>query len=223
MKVNESILQNSVDAQNQTHEKLKIVESENPNAKRILFFGNSITLHERKPEIGWHNNWGMAASAEEKDYVHIVLKGMRERYGDISYAVVNVSEWERNYWKNEVLEKFQATKAFHADIIIFRFGENVYHEQLAQHSLLDGLQAFANHFVGGATKVIVTDCFWEHEHICNALKTLAEQNGYDFVSLVDLGYQKENMAIGLFEHEGVALHPGDLGMQRIAERILEKL
>jgi hypothetical protein len=27
----------------------------------------------------------------------------------------------------------------------------------------------------------------------------------------------------LFWHEGVANHPGDLGMQRIAERVLEKL
>lgn len=223
MKINDKILKNDVEAQNQTREKIKIFESENPNAKRILFFGNSITLHERKPEIGWNNNWGMAASAEKKDYVHLVLKALQARYGDVSYAIVNVGEWERNYWKEEVLQKFQAVKDFHADTVIFRFGENVCHEQLENHSFAEHLQTFISHFTDNAEKAIVTDCFWEHEHLCRALKTVAEQNNYDFVTLSDLGYHEENMAIGLFEHKGVAMHPGDLGMQRIAERILEKL
>ena len=41
------------------------------NADRILFLGNSITLHG--PYINWNEDahWGMAASEESKDYVHL--------------------------------------------------------------------------------------------------------------------------------------------------------
>ena len=30
---------------------------------RVLIYGNSIALHGRAPKIGWHGDWGMAASA----------------------------------------------------------------------------------------------------------------------------------------------------------------
>ena len=48
---------------------------------KVLFVGNSITLHGPKADIDWHGNWGMAATSADKDYVHLVTKALAARQG----------------------------------------------------------------------------------------------------------------------------------------------
>src|SRR6478736_813612 len=54
---------------------------------RILFLGNSITLHGPSPSIGWTGNWGMAASTESRDYAHVLAA----RIPGATFDVRNVS------------------------------------------------------------------------------------------------------------------------------------
>lgn len=222
MKVNKDIINNNVKAENQTSQKFKVTLV--PNAvKRVLFVGNSITLHETAPHIGWNNNWGMAASAEQNDYVHIVVQSLTDKYGNVSYCVCNASEWERNFWDENVLHKFEGARNFDADVVIVRLGENVNRDELANYDFAECCNKFIKFVAPNAKQVIVTDTFWEYEPICTPMCELATENGYKFVSICDLGYLDENKAVGKFWHEGVASHPGDLGMQRIAERLLKVL
>ena len=64
---------------------------------RIMFIGNSLTIHELKPEIGWNKQCGMAASDINHDYVHIVYKNLLNKYKSVSICVCNAKEWELDY------------------------------------------------------------------------------------------------------------------------------
>ena len=71
-----------------------------------------------------------------------------------------------------------------------------------------------------AKKIILTTCFWASADRDDVIKQVASEQGYD---LVDINCTDEKeMALGQFEHQGVAAHPSDYGMEMIANRIFEK-
>ena len=65
----DEVIKNTVPAKQQTNQAV-ISDKTELNHIRIMFLGNSMTYHGKKESIGWYNQWGMAASKEENDYVH---------------------------------------------------------------------------------------------------------------------------------------------------------
>ena len=193
--------------------------------KRVLFFGNSITRHEPNPDLGWYGDWGMAASSIENDFVHVIVRELDKVYGKIDYCIAQGSKWERGYTHtDEVLnEIYSKARDFKADIVIVRIGENITPEE---HLKVDCKSAVdeAIRFLASNenAKVIVTDMFWYaiYNHV---FREIAEERGYVFCHITDLEEDESTMAKGLFEHKGVAAHPGDWGMKCIADRILAKI
>lgn len=192
--------------------------------KRILFVGNSITLHGVRPEIGWHGCWGMAASAEEKDYVHLTMGKVRSIIPDAAFCICQVADWERNFFRgDEVLEQYAYARAFEADIILLRMVENCPKKEYEYNIFMEQLDKLVRYLnKTGTAKVIVTTGFWKHP-ADEALRAWAATNSAPLCELGHLGEQDEMKAIGLFDHSGVANHPGDAGMQAIADAIWNEL
>ena len=69
-------------------------------------------------------------------------------------------------------------------------------------------------------KVVMRSPFWRNDVKAECTAKAAAEAGATYVDAGPLGDSDENMALGLFDHKGVARHPGDLGMRRLAELIL---
>ena len=220
----DQIDKNDVKATNQLKDN-RYVRFENPGGKgiKVMFAGNSITLHSVKEEIGWFNEWGMAASKKENDYVHILMDKISDKNPDASFCICQVAPWEVKHGERKsTYDLYDKAKDFEADIIIARFIENCSRKDCDIETFkkeycefLDYLNSHNN------AKIILSTSFWRHP-FDKAIEEVAEERNYPLVILGDLGEQDSMKALGLFEHSGVANHPGDEGMKMIAERIFEQ-
>ena len=139
------IKNNTVDASNQMINASSILSYMGGKGSplKILVVGNSITRHGPKAEIGWERDWGMAASAPEKDYVHQLFAKLCAAGVQPYMMIRQASGWEIGYLNGDILDKFADERAFDADIVIYRLSENVKKDM--KHAFLEKIEAFINH------------------------------------------------------------------------------
>jgi lysophospholipase L1-like esterase len=194
--------------------------------RRMLVIGNSIMSHLPDPSIGWLNSNGMAASAPEKDFVHVLNARLASLYPQVSYRLQSGGNFEREFGKSTYNpdEFNKSLQQFKPDLIILRIGENVdesavasrnYEAQLGQ--LLDRL---ANY--GQPVKIVATTSVWSRPLSDSIMRRLVTAKGHTLVDLSCMVGQGQYFA-SQYANLGVAAHPNDAGMQRIADSIWEKI
>ena len=195
--------------------------------RRILFLGNSITLHGPKPDIGWTGNWGMAASSEDKDYVRLVTSALARHTGSTpEIRVRNIADFERNCATYDVDRQMKDCFAFDPDLVVLAIGENA--------PALGSANARAQFRTGVMNilrcalakrhpRVVVRSCFWADAEKDEVLRQACEEAGGIFVNAGPLGHEAANAARSerAFTHDGVTAHPGDNGMKALADAIVE--
>ena len=215
--------ENNVSAENQLPRTNRIFYMGKADAPtKILIVGNSITRHGPAPQIGWEHDWGMAATAPEKDYVHLLQAKMEADGKNVLTMVRHASNWERTHMNEGALADFEKEHEFSPDILLLRFGENV-PKDCDFDFFAQKLREFVDYINAKNALVIVTTTIWGNPKKDAVLRSLAEERGYPCVELGAIGKDDSMMAIGLFEHRGVSIHPGDKGMQYIADTVYEEL
>lgn len=191
---------------------------------RVLFVGNSITLHGPRPQIGWTNNWGMAASARDRDYVHLLQRKIAAAQPEAQCCLLQVAgSFERAFFKPDwsCEKRFDWARAFRPDIIVVFFGANVPRDYDAgklatARTFGAALEAFLDHLdPDRRALVLLSQGFYVRPKLDAEKAAVAKRRGCAFVELEDIRSRAD--AHGRYNH------PGDLGMQLIAERFWEKM
>ena len=190
--------------------------------QNVLIIGNSITLHEAKPSIGWDGNWGMAASCQDSDYVHLVIDYINNRSTNCIITYVNIADFEIDFndYDLNILDSLRQKKA---ELIICRLGENVNDDKAKKYNFSKYLNDLLSYLKTDNTAVICTDSFWPKTFVNKQIESVCIDSGYLFMPIQKFYNDSTNMAFSSFKNVGVARHPSDKGMRQISEKIIEAI
>lgn len=190
--------------------------------RQIVLIGNSITLHSPEPDIGWTGNWGMAASRAHKDYVHDLARIIKEHQLDpVRLVVLNLSAIEKGSSHGEIHQLDNLSGGQGSYAIVF-LGDNVTDDK-------DAIESFAGRYGAllaslqqrGFKHLFCVSTWWTNPAKNYAIKSVCTQHYGQYIPLDDIAKKPENHAYSErhFKLAGVGNHPGNLGMQKIAQRI----
>jgi hypothetical protein len=215
---------------------------------RILFLGNSITLHGVHEPYGWHNYCGMAASVPERDYVHQLaaridaITGAHLRVSPTDTVdpgpdgatiaepanVLNIADILEREYAAYTNARLQRQLDWKPDIVVMQFGENTPREgfdpaafRTALQTLMDGLRDSSNPRVFVLTQLLGAGGALDDikRQVC-----AEDPSRRVFVDMRDFGQDPRNFASAEPYYTGVIVgHPGDRGMAWIADALLKAM
>ena len=198
-----------------------------------LAIGNSITYHDAM-SYWWNQGVGMAASDAEHDYVHVLTSLLKDGGEEVVAANMNFYDWEaQGYDRGETLSTLDSYLSPNLDLVTIQLGENVNDTSTLEKDYEDLINYVSEK--APEAQVVVIGEFWKDEEKDNDKKAACDATGATFVDLSSM-WNDMSFEAGMgttvygsdgeahtIEHDGVASHPGDKGMQKIAELTYEAI
>ena len=186
--------------------------------KKMLVLGNSISKHSPSKKLQWTGNWGMAASSEDKDYVHVLLAKLCAAQDAKPELIV------RGAGGGTIADHLVAHSAITtpaADLVIIQLGEN------DRTVTVDGFQKPYEKLIAAvkeanpAARVYGCGCWGKYALKSKLVRNACRSQGAVFVDIDAVSGDPACSAASekRFTNAGVNWHPGDKGMQGYADAI----
>lgn len=209
---------------------------------KVFMFGNSIRQHGYHKEYWpWYDMRGMAASTKDKDYAHRFVYYMEQKFGEGSVDLIDtpqINPYERtipgtaaDFDFSEAMSVYiKQIEEQQPDIISLQMGENV--EGATQAQFERGVEQLylAMREAAPDAVIVVCTCFWAGDYKVKGMTNIANKYDIPLAELHPLNseeYYARHNGEGWFLPEtasnGVRIHPGDTGMDNIAQRIYEQV
>lgn len=182
--------------------------------KKVMIIGNSIMKHGKAPQLGWNTDWGMAATAEEKDYAHLLyakICGALKQQKAPELKLARISD--ENHMKG-----WDGLKGNDADVIVIQVSDN-YRGKPNAEEFQNNYSQMIRDLRGDRDPIIVCLTNWGGGKLNEMIRAAAKENKALSVNLAPLAADPQNKAgsEGHFTNGGVNWHPGDRGMAAIAD------
>lgn len=202
----------------------------------VLILGNSITL-------GWDTNgeyggaFGLCATSSKKDWVHYLKEELENKTSDVNITKLHDATFEQaeNAEQSEayISDNKSMWENKNLDLVLIQIGDNV-NTDARRTNFAQNLNKLITSIrkTNPKARLIFISCWFNQSNI-DTIKNVADSYGCELVD-ISLLYKKENLGtIGAevtFNNgnkttitEQFYTHPGDKGMESIANFVLEKI
>lgn len=185
--------------------------------RKVLVIGNSIMKHGAAPQLGWNTDWGMAATAEEKDYAHLLHRKISETAKQAKAPELQLARIA----DEKHMLGWDKLKNSGADVIVIQVSDN-YRSKQTREVFQKNYEQMIRDLRGDGNPIIVCVTNWGGPtKLTQMIREAAAANNVLFADIATPGALPENRAgsEGHFTNGGVNWHPGDRGMAVIADTI----
>ena len=203
---------------------------------KYIVMGNSITCG--MDNLEQHGGrFGMASTSFNDDWVYHVDSAIKTKNSSATYTRIYSSSFEHSEtlsdattWMNQNISQFTSD----TDLVIIQMGDNVNTDE-KRTVFKDSFPQLISKIrtICPKARVIVVGIWFSNSIVKDIMVSNSEKYGCGFVNITDLNIKENQATVGDTVTyvdgtqgtitEGIATHPGNKGMEKIADRIIQTL